>query len=115
MMPDEAAASSPARKNIARRPPPRVNFPISRTSPLMTDAPNAIVLDYLREQFARVNTKLDLLTADVGNLKGRVSGLEAEAGHTRVALAELNGRVDRVDSRLGRIERRLDLVDETAL
>ena len=80
----------------------------------MSDSSNNDVLDCLREQFARVNTKLDRLAADVTNLKGRVSGLEAGAGHTRIALAELNVRVDRVNMWLERIERRLDPVDQPA-
>jgi hypothetical protein len=77
----------------------------------MSDNPNRDVLDVLREQFTRVNVKLDHLAADMSNLKGRMSGVEADGGHTRVALAELNARVDRVDLGLDRIERRLDLVD----
>jgi hypothetical protein len=77
----------------------------------MSDDPNRGVLHLLREQFTRVNTKLDLIAADVTNFRGRMSGVEADGGHTRVAPAELNARVDRVDLRLERIERRLDLVD----
>jgi len=69
------------------------------------------VLDFLREQFARVNAKLDLLTGDVANLKVRITGLEAESGHVRLGLAEVNSRIDRMDTRLERIERRLDLVE----
>jgi hypothetical protein len=69
------------------------------------------VLDYLREQFSRVNTKLDLLSGDITNLKVRVSGLEAEAGHVRIGLAEVNHRLDRMGARLDRIERRFDLTE----
>lgn len=72
------------------------------------------VLDFLRGQFLRVHAKLDLLLADMGNLKVRVSGLEAEAGHVRVGLAEVNSRIDRLETRLERIERRLDLVEGPA-
>jgi hypothetical protein len=79
---------------------------------LMSDATN--VLDFLREQFARVHTRFDRIDADVGNLKVRMSGIEAETGYIRISLAELNGRVDRMDVRLDRIERRLDLVDSPA-
>ena len=67
------------------------------------------VLDYLREQFARVHVKLDRVIEDVGNLKVRVSALEAEAGYVRVGLAEVNSRLDRMDARIERIERRLEL------
>lgn len=72
------------------------------------------VLDFLREQFLGVHPKLDLLLADMENLKVRVSGLEAEAGHVRVGLAEVNSRIDRLETRLERIERRLDLVEGPA-
>ncbi|MSP02183.1 MAG: hypothetical protein EXR07_14200 [Acetobacteraceae bacterium] len=78
----------------------------------MSDTSKNNVLDYPRGQFARVHSKLDGIAADVSNLKGRGSGLEADAGHTHIALAELNTPVKRVDMRLERIERRLDLVDQ---
>jgi hypothetical protein len=77
----------------------------------MSDNPNAPVLDYLREQFARVHVKLDRITDDVTNLKVRMSALEAEAGYVRIGLAEVNARLDRLDARVGRIERRLELAD----
>jgi archaellum component FlaC len=69
------------------------------------------VLDYLREQFARVHTKLDRMQGDLDNVKVRLSATEAEAGHVRVGLAEVNARLDRMDQRLDRIERRLALAD----
>jgi uncharacterized protein YceH (UPF0502 family) len=78
----------------------------------MSDTPQ--VLDFLREQFARVNARLDLISGDVTNLKVRMSGLEAEAGHVRLGLAEVNSRLDRLDERVARIERRLDLADAPA-
>lgn len=51
----------------------------------------------------------------IGNLKMRVSGLKSEAGHVRVGLAEVNSRIDRLEARLARIERRLDLVNGPAV
>jgi uncharacterized protein YutD len=72
------------------------------------------VLDFLREQFSSVHTKLDLIAGDVTNLKVRMSGLEAEAGYVRLGLAEVNSRLDRLDERVARIERRLDLADAPA-
>ncbi len=70
----------------------------------MSDKPDTNVLDYLREQFARVHVKLDRLSDDVGNLKVRMSAVET-------GLAGVNSRIDRMEVRLDRIERRLDLVD----
>ncbi len=70
------------------------------------------VLDYLREQFARVHTKLDRISGDVTNLKVRVSSLEADSGHMRIGLAELNSRLDRMDARLERMETRMGLIEQ---
>ena len=80
----------------------------------MSDNPNAQVLDFLREQFARVHTKLDRLADDVTNLKVRVSAIEAELGHLRIGQAEINSRLDRLEGRVSMIERRLDLADAPA-
>ena len=44
-------------------------------------------------------------------VKVRLSALEAESGHSRVGLAEVNSRMDRMDARVERLERRLDLID----
>jgi hypothetical protein len=44
----------------------------------MSDNPNGQVLDYLREQFARLHTKLDHLAEDVTDLKRRMTSLEAQ-------------------------------------
>ena len=74
----------------------------------------ADVPDYLREQFARVNAKLDRMQGDLDNLKVRMSAAEAESGHVRIALAEVNSRLDRMDKRLNRIEGRLELTDAEA-
>jgi hypothetical protein len=79
-------------------------IPSTQSEATMSDNPNTAVLDLLPEQFARVPTKLDRIGADMANLKGRLSSLEADAGHTRIALAEVNSRLDRMDIRLERIE-----------
>ncbi len=76
----------------------------------MTGESENNVLDYLREQFRRVHEKLDRIVDDVTNLKVRMSSLGSETGHVRIGLAEVNGRLDRVDTRLGRIERQADIV-----
>jgi tetrahydromethanopterin S-methyltransferase subunit G len=80
----------------------------------MSDSKPAEVLDYLREQFARVHVKLDRLIGDIDNPKVRMSAAEAEAGHVRIGLAEVNSRLDKMDKRLDRIERRLDLIEAEA-
>jgi hypothetical protein len=40
-----------------------------------------------------------------------MSGIVAESGYIRVSLAELNGRVDRMEVRADRVARRRDLAD----
>ena len=64
------------------------------------EQPDNLVLRYLR----RIDGKLDQVIADVADLKHRVTLLE-------LGFAGIHQRVDRVDLRLERIERRLDLVD----
>lgn len=69
----------------------------------MTDEPENITLRILR----RMDEKLDLIAADVQDLKVRATNIEE-------GLAGVNRRLDRLDERVARIERRLDLVDSTA-
>ena len=65
----------------------------------MSDEPDNLVLVLLR----RIDAKLDRVMSDVTNLKVRMSALEAESGYVRVGLAELNARMDRLDTRLADI------------
>jgi predicted nuclease with TOPRIM domain len=62
------------------------------------------VLDYLREQFARVHRRLDGLAGDMVEVKERLGLLEG-------AVASLSRRVDRIGGDVEQIKRRLDLVD----
>jgi hypothetical protein len=78
----------------------------------MSDRSTTDVLDFLREQFARVHTKLDLLTAGQLDLSSRVSSLEAQVALLHGDFANQSMRIDRIEHRLARIERRLDLVDQ---
>lgn len=68
------------------------------------------VLDFLREQFARVHTKLDQLTAGQLDLSRRASSLEAQVALLHGDFANQSMRIDRIELRLGRIEQRLDIV-----
>ncbi len=80
----------------------------------MSEAPENLIFEYLR----RLDTKLDRVIEDIGDLKIRVTAVEERLARTDVAIANLelsiagvNRRIDRVDARLERIERRLDLVE----
>ena len=78
----------------------------------------AEVLDYLREQFDRLKPKLDRLTADLGEIRQRLTTLEIQGGGFVATEQSHYGqtmlRLDRFGDRLDRIERRLDLADEPA-
>ncbi len=78
----------------------------------MSDEPDNLVLAYLR----RMDAKLDRVLDEVQDPKQRVTALEIGQARIRQDIAELHGlyagsqlRMDRIDSRLERIERRLDL------
>ncbi len=78
----------------------------------MTDQPDNLMLVYLR----RIDAKMDRVLDDIQDLKHRVTALEVGQSRIRQDIAELQGlyagsqlRMDRIDSRLERIERRLDL------
>ncbi|MBP1805724.1 hypothetical protein [Rubellimicrobium aerolatum] len=80
----------------------------------MTEEPFNLVLEHLK----RIQSKLDVLSLDMGELKLRMTEVEGRLGeHTRlfghleVGMSALNGRIDRLDERVARIERRLDLIE----
>lgn len=66
----------------------------------MAEEPENITLRYLR----RIDEKLDTLIADLRDLKIRTT-------NTEEGLAGINRRLDRLDDRVARIEKRLDLVE----
>lgn len=62
------------------------------------------VLDFLREQFSRVNAKIDEVRADVAEIKERLGFIEGQ-------YASISRRVDRIGGDVDLVKRRLDLVD----
>lgn len=64
------------------------------------NGPDNLILRYLRS----IDTKLDRVIDDLHDLKTRVTSLEE-------GLAGVNRRLDRLEVRVERIERRLELVD----
>jgi hypothetical protein len=66
----------------------------------MADDPDNIVLVYFR----RFDEKLDRVSDDVRELKGRMTALEE-------SVVGIQRRMDRLDLRLDRVEKRLDLAD----
>ncbi len=82
----------------------------------MSDNPN--VLGYLREQFARAHGKIDEPRSDVLEVKQRLTTFEIQVGSLVATeqshYAQKMLRMDRVEQRLDRIERWLDLTHSVA-
>jgi len=73
----------------------------------MTEETENLVLEMLR----KVRASQERMEQDVADLKVRMSSVENLLGQQQIQFAALNGRMDRSDERLNRIERRLDLVN----
>ena len=59
----------------------------------------------------RLDQRLDRLESDIGDIKLRVTATEEHLASIMMSVAGLNARMDKIDGRLGRVERRLDLTD----
>lgn len=73
----------------------------------MTETPTergAVTNDLLLETLKAIQTTLERHTEDLREIKGRIGILEAQ-------YASLSTRVDRLDERLARVEKRLGLID----
>jgi predicted nucleic acid-binding Zn-ribbon protein len=69
-----------------------------------------LILDHLRSirsTLARHDEQFDTLIMRLGSIESQMAGIHAD-------IAGLNLRMDRFENRLARIERRLELRDETA-
>lgn len=73
----------------------------------MTDETENLVLEHLRH----IRSQIGNIGAEVQDMKLRLSSTERHMGEIQVQLAGVNSRLDRHDERLGRIERRLELVE----
>ena len=66
-----------------------------------------LVLEMLR----RIRASQERIELDVNDIKVRTSSVERHLGEAPLQMAAINVRLDRVDERLARVERRLDLTD----
>jgi hypothetical protein len=73
----------------------------------MADQPNNIILGHVRH----IRRAVDRIELDLTDIKSRVSSVELVRGQILALMGTMNQRMDRFDERLGRVERRLDLVD----
>lgn len=58
----------------------------------------------------RMDAKLDRLIDDMQDVKLRLGSLEQKVAFMSADIARIDGRIDGVNARLARIEKRLDLV-----
>lgn len=69
------------------------------------------VAHLMLEQLKHIRATTDAMALDIIDIKSRVSGLELQMGQVQVTLAGQSQRIDRLEERIARIERRLDLVE----
>lgn len=74
-----------------------------------TTAPRDLVLDLLRE----LRRKMDLMHADLKDVKHRVTAIEISTATLLGSDALKSDRLDRLESRLERVEQRLQLREAT--
>jgi predicted nucleic acid-binding Zn-ribbon protein len=78
--------------------------------PAMSDAPDSLILVYLR----RIDQRMERLEHTLDDIRQRVTTLELQAANQAAIeqshYASLSGRIDSLSTRMDRIERRLDIV-----
>ena len=62
--------------------------------------------EFIHERFRRADEKLDLVLAEVGEMKTRVGRIELSLGQMHMTLAEHSNRMDRIEARLDVIAKR---------
>ena len=67
----------------------------------------SLILEILKNIQGRL-TRIEL---DIADIKARQSAMEANIGQLYVLLGTMSGRMDRLEERVSRIERRLDLLE----
>jgi archaellum component FlaC len=74
-------------------------------------ADNAEILNFIGEQFRRLNTRLDKKDAEDLEKAMRLSAIDDHLAGIMMSISGINNRLDRVEERVGRIERRLELTE----
>jgi len=83
----------------------------------MSDTPEPTVIDYLREQFFRLHSRLDEsaqwqaeTTRRLNAIERHIAGVRRDAALDSESLVNTQEQLDALVGRIARIERRLDLV-----
>jgi archaellum component FlaC len=73
----------------------------------VTDNVENMTLVFLR----RIDERLDRIEGDLGDIKLRMTASEEHLASMMMSLAGVNSRMDKIDARLTRIDRRLELTE----
>ncbi len=81
----------------------------------MTADTENLILEHLRH----IRARIDAMSLDIVDVKARLSAMDenlalirADTAHLHSMYANQGKRIDRIEERLGRIERRLELAEE---
>jgi predicted nucleic acid-binding Zn-ribbon protein len=74
---------------------------------MMAEEPTSIVLEHLR----RIDRKVDKIGDDVMELKTRMIALDGHMASFHLQVSGHSSEIERINQRLDRIERRLELAD----
>ena len=69
------------------------------------------ILNFIGEQFRRLNLRFDKKDIEDLETKMRLSSIDDHLAGMMMSVAGINSRLDRLEERLGRVERRLDLTE----
>ena len=69
------------------------------------------VENLILEQFRRIHQRMDRKDAEDLETKLRLSSIDDHLAGTMTSVVGINTRLDRLEERVGRIERRFDLTD----
>jgi hypothetical protein len=69
------------------------------------------ILNFIGEQFRRLNARFDKKDVEDLETKMRLSSIDDHLAGVIMSVSGFNSRLDRIEERVGRIERRLDLTD----
>ncbi len=73
----------------------------------MTLDNETLILEILKN----IQGRIGRIELDISDMKSRLSHVEVSVAQQALQLAEMNLRMDRLEERVGRIERRLELTD----